>query len=208
MALDAYTSMVTAISSNWMHRSDLSTVTDDFIDLFESEFNSDMRVRQMEQSTSIVSTSGYLIHPTQWRQWKSLKLSANGRVYNLTPITEESQAINLGGDSGGNPTNYKVRGDKTYLYPAPSSAATVDAVYYEGVTSLSTSNNSNWLLAAYPGAYLFGSLNEASSYVADDPRVPLWKSKLIETLNKIRLDSERSERGSQVQVMKTDGEGY
>lgn len=204
MALDTYTSLTTAVASNWMHRSDLSTVVGDFVGLFEAEFNADMRVRQMERSTSTVSTSGYLVHPAQWREWKQLTLNTGGNRYNLTPITEESVISLYGRETAGTPRYYKARGDKTYLYPTPDTNVTVEATYWEGITALSTAHPSNWLLASYPGAYLFGSLSEAAPYVVDDNRVPLWKQKLAETLNRIKVESERSERSGQVLRIRPD----
>lgn len=204
MALDAYTSIKTAVASNWMHRADLTATVDDFIDLFESSFNSEMRVRQMERQTSTTSTSGYLVHPAQWLQWKQLRLSQSGGYVNLAPITEESQVTNYGREAAGTPRYYKTIGDKTYLYPTPDTNVTVLGTYYEGVTSLSTSQASNWLLAGYPGAYLYGALGEAAPYVADDARVPLWRQKLLETLNRIRNESDRAENGSQVPRIRPD----
>lgn len=204
MALDSYSSIKTAVTSNWMHRTDLTATVDDFIDLFESSFNSEMRVRQMERSTSTTSTSGYLVHPAQWLQWKQLRLSQSGGYVNLAPITEESQVTNFGREGSGTPRYYKTIGDKTYLYPTPSPDAVVQATYYEGLSSISTSQTSNWLLAGYPGAYLYGALGEAAPYVADDARVPLWRQKLLETLNRIRNESDRAENGSQVPRIRPD----
>lgn len=204
MALNTYTSVLTAVASNWMHRADLGTVVEDFVDLFEAEFNADMRVRQMERSTSTVSTSGYLVHPAQWREWKQLTLNSGGNKYALQPISEESAVNMTGREEPGRPLYYKPRGDKTYLYPTPDTNVTVEATYWEGITSLSTAQPTNWLLAAYPGAYLYGSLNEAAPYVVDDARVPLWRQKLTETLNRIKVESERSERGGQVLRIRPD----
>ena len=204
MPFDNHSSLLTAVASNWMHRADLAAVTEDFVDLFESDFNSAMRLRQMEQSTSISSTAGYLVHPAQWREWKQVTLSANGRKYNLTPITEEANAIVLGGESTGQPRYYKVRNTKTYLYPVPSTNYVVDTVYYEGVTSLSTSQSSNWVLAGYPGAYLYGALEQAVPYVGDDPRVPLWVAAKNRVLQQMVRESNNSEYGRQVLQMKVD----
>lgn len=204
MALDTYTSLTTAVASNWMHRSDLGTVVEDFIDLFESDFNSSMRLAQMQQSTSISSTAGYLPHPSQWRSWKQLELQNGTDRYNLVPISEESQILETGREGNTTPRYYVVRNDKTYLYPPPAANVTVNTIYYEGITSLSTSKPSNWLLASYPGAYLYGALNEAAPYVVDDVRVPLWKAKLQETLQKLLVESDRIGYGDQVLKIRPD----
>ena len=66
MSLADYTSLKAAIASDWLHRSDLSTAIVDYITLFETEFNSEVRHREMEAQTVLASTAGYLLHPTNW----------------------------------------------------------------------------------------------------------------------------------------------
>lgn len=204
MAIDNYTSLLTAVGTNWLHRTDMTSVIPDFITLFESDFNANVRIRQMERTTSIGSTSGYLIHPSQWRDWKQLTYMSGGYRYNLQPISEEQAVIQTGDEPATDPRYYKVRNDRTYLYPSPSATATVEATYYEGVTSLSPTSNSNWLLNAYPGAYLYGCLEQAIPYVADDPRIPVWtgaKERLIEMMKR---ESKKAENGSQVLKIRPD----
>jgi hypothetical protein len=83
----------------------------------------------------------------------------------------------------------------------PTGAATINANYYEGVALAS---GSNWLLASYPGAYLYGSLLQATAAIGDDPRVPLWQSSYEQILDRIRKDSRRSEWSGQTLTMKPD----
>lgn len=204
MAIDNYTSLLTAVGSNWLHRPDMTSVIPDFIGLFESEFNATMRVRQMERTTSIGSTSGYLAHPTQWRDWKNLVYLKDGERKLLQPISEEGAVIHTGDDTAGDPAYYKVRNDRTYLYPSPASTATVEATYYEGVTALGTSHNTNWLLNAYPGAYLYGSLEQAIPYVGDDQRIPVWTNAKERLLEMMKRESKKAENGSQVLKIRPD----
>ena len=49
MALNNFTSLKTAIA-NWLNRTDLTNeITDDFIKLTEADFNSKLRIRQMNR---------------------------------------------------------------------------------------------------------------------------------------------------------------
>lgn len=203
MAIDSYTSLKTAVTSNWLHRTDLANNVDDFIDLFESSFNSEMRVRNMENQSGYSVTNGVLTHPNQWLQWKQIKIPVDGGFVNVEPITEESQLTNYGRESGGLPRFYKTVGTATYLYPRVS-VDLVNLTYYQKITSLSASSTSNWLLDEYPGAYLYGTLNEAAPYIGDDARIPVWKERLLETLNRIRNASDRAEHGSQVLRIRPD----
>jgi hypothetical protein len=53
MALATYSDLKTSIA-NWLNRSDLTTeIAEDFIVLAEADFNSKLRIRKMNRSTSI-----------------------------------------------------------------------------------------------------------------------------------------------------------
>lgn len=188
MSLADYTSLEAAIGE-WTHRTDLTSQIPDFILLFESDFNASVRVRQMEAETSQVSTAGYLLHPTNWLGWKEIRGTIDGVQYSLEPTSDEVAVAASAGDS--TPAlKYKVKGSKTYLYPGTSSGETFPATYYEGVALTS---GTNWLLTAYPGAYLFGSLLAATTFLFDDPRIPVWQQAYTGILERIKADSRRSE---------------
>ena len=201
MALSTYTDVKAALG-DWLHRSDITSQADDFIDLFETDFNASVRARQMEARTSTPSTAGYLLHPTNWLGWKGIRGTNGNDTYYLEPVTDET-AIRETGDEGNSatPKYYKVEGSKTYLYPPPATAVTFTAIYWEGVALSSTAN---WLLTSYPGAYLYGGLLQATAYVGDDPRVPLWQSAYSSILDKIKSDSRKSEWSGQALQMKSD----
>jgi hypothetical protein len=199
MSLADLTALKTAIATDWLHRSDLTTVIGDFITLFESDFNSDMRVRQMETETSQISTAGYLLHPTSWLGWKEIRGTNGGIQYNLEPTSDEIAVKMTAGDTV--PAKlYKVKGSRTYLYPA-ASAVTFPTTYYAGVALTS---GTNWLLTAYPGAYLYGSLLQATAAIGDDPRVPLWSAAYSSILERIKADSQKAEWSGQALRMRPD----
>jgi len=54
-----------------------------------------------------------------------------------------------------------------------------------------TNATSNWLLAAHPDIYLFGTLVEAEPYLKNDERMPMWTSRLDKALTALRLQGER-----------------
>lgn len=199
MSLADLTALKTAIATDWLHRSDLTTVIGDFITLFESDFNSEMRVRQMETETSQISTAGYLLHPTSWLGWKEIRGTNGGIQYNLEPTSDEIAVKMTAGDTV--PAKlYKVKGSRTYLYPA-ASAVTFPTTYYAGVALTS---GTNWLLTAYPGAYLYGSLLQATAAIGDDPRVPLWSAAYSSILERIKADSQKAEWSGQALRMRPD----
>src|SRR5574343_38100 len=61
--------------------------------------------------------------------------------------------------------------------PPPDGTYTATIVYYAKLPALnSTTQTTNWLLTSHPDAYLYGSLLEASIFIGDDPRIPMWKA--------------------------------
>lgn len=201
MALSDYTTLKAAIASDWLHRTDLTTAIGDFITLFETEFNSDVRHREMEAQTSLTSTAGYLLHPTNWLGWKQITATDSGSQYNLDPAPDEYAVEAVFGEgSTSTPTLYKVRGSRTYLYPT-SANVSYSVKYWEGV---SLSSGTNWLLTRYPQAYLYGALLKAVKAIGDDPRYPMWKQEYEQTLERIKSDSRKQSWSNQVLKMRPD----
>jgi hypothetical protein len=192
VSLADYTGLKQAIASDWLHRTDLTSQAGDFISLFESDFNASMRVRQMEAETAQISTAGYLLHPTNWLSWKEIRGTNGGIQYDLEPASDEVAVMAAAGES--QPSRiYKVKGSRTYLYPSVS-GVTFPSTYYEGVALTS---GTNWLLTKYPGAYLYGGLLQATAFIGDDPRVPLWQSAFAGIMERIKQDSQKSEWSGQ-----------
>lgn len=202
MSLADYTSLKTAISTDWLHRSDMTSQVDDFIDLFESDFNATMRVRQMEASTTLATTTGFITHPTSWLGWKLLTLTAAGITYALEQASNEYAVdATVGQTTVTTPKYFKVKGTRTYFWPSPSGAASINTNYWEGVA---LSGGTNWLLTSYPGAYLYGTLLQATAAIGDDPRIPMWQGAYEQILDRIRRDSRRGEWSGQTLSMKPD----
>lgn len=199
MSLADLTALKTAIASDWLHRSDLTTAIGDYVALFESDINSDLRVRQMEAETSQISTAGYLLHPTNWLGWKEIRGTSGGKQYELEPVTDEV-AVNSTAGQAAPARKFKVKGSRTYLYPS-ASAVTFSATYYEGVA---LTGGTNWLLTRYPAAYLYGSLLQAVAAIGDDPRVGLWSEAYRTTIERIKADSRKSEWSGQALRMQHD----
>jgi hypothetical protein len=140
-----------------------------------------------------------LLHPTGWLGWKEIRGTLGSTPYNLEPVSDEIAVKRTAGDVV--PARfYKVKGSRTYLYPA-ASAVTFPTTYYAGVALTS---GTNWLLTAYPGAYLYGTLLQAVAAIGDDPRVPLWASAYSAILERIKSDSKKQEWSGQVLRMNSD----
>lgn len=178
----------------WLHRSDLtSTDLGNFIWLFEKDFNASLRVKGMEAQTTIASVSGYLPNPADWQAWKNITIVVGTLRYQLNPMSEE-QWNNLEGFTGvDRPRGYVVRGDRTYLVASPDSTGySYQTTYFQGVTSLSGTAATNWLLTKFPQVYLYGSLLQAQAYAQDDKEIAKWEAAFNAGMANVLVESQKA----------------
>lgn len=190
---------------DWIRRGDL-TNTDygNFIYLFEKDFNATLRVRGMEEETTIASTVGYLPHPTDWQAWKTISIVSGTTKYHLHPITEEQAASTYYDSDTDRPQGYVVRGNKTYLIPYPDGTYSYVTTYYKGVPQLGASSTTNWLLNQFPQCYLYGSLLQGQAFVADDVQVQKWLAAYNASMDNVTQESQKAQFLGGVPAMKPD----
>ena len=73
------------------------------------------------------------------------------------------------------PVYYTIIGDKVYFGPTPDNTYTINMYYYKRITGLSDSNTTNDILTNYQELYLYGSLLEATPFIQNDERLPVWE---------------------------------
>lgn len=66
--------------------------------------------------------------------------------------------------------------DHWFLSPPPNAAYTIEIAYYERPQPLDSTNQTNWFTNYAPQAMLYGTLLQATSYVKNDVRIPLWQT--------------------------------
>lgn len=189
-----FTGLRTSVA-DWLHRSDLTnTDIGNFIFLAEAEFNTEMRNRNMEARTTIGVTTGYLPHPADWQEWKTIVLVQGSQRFTLDPISEEEATLLYGRTADDTmPRGYVVQNGRTYIYPSQAvTSYTYETVYYQGIPNLTGSATTNWLLNSYPQGYLYASLLQASAFAGNDERVALWKGGRDEAVAKIEQASKRA----------------
>ena len=187
MALDTYTGLKTSIQT-WLARADLASDVDDMIDLFEAWFNRNIRVPQMEQEAN-ASAAEYIALPSDFLELRDIQYQANPVVQldYLTPVAAD--LANPNGDSG-TPQYYTIVANQIRLIPVPDATTNVRIDYWQKLPALSGTTTSNWLLAAYPDAYLYGTLVHGHVRVAD-PQLAMfiaagWQSVMKELQGKGR----------------------
>lgn len=185
MALDTYANLQTAVA-NWLDKAsdtDIAARAPEFIALAEAQMNRRLRVRQMISRAEATFTSGVefldeptgddppaLIEPISL----TLEISETDIRYLERLAPERLLANKVGVTTSGEPQFYAHVGTSLQLLPIPGQDYTGELTYYGEIPALSDTNTSNWLLAAYPDAYLYGALLQGAPYLIDDERVATW----------------------------------
>jgi hypothetical protein len=194
VAITTYAELQTA-TANWLDRTDLTARIPEFIELTEASFNRVIRQPDMVVTDNSFSlASRYTTLPTD-------TLEIIRIVVDLTPVIvleyltpEEISERRIVMSATGKPYYFTTVGGATNqleILPSPDSTYTSSIVYYTRIAALSDSATSNWLLAAHPDIYLFGTLVEAEPYLKNDERMPMWTARLDKALNALGLQGQR-----------------
>lgn len=169
--------------ADWLDRTDLTERVPDFITLAEAQMNRRLRVRQMVSRAEATFTSGveFLDEPTGDDPPAllepislTLEISETDIRYLERLAPERLLANKVGVTTSGEPQFYAHVGTSLQLLPIPGQDYTGELTYYGKIPALSDDNTSNWLLAKYPDAYLYGSLLQGAPYLIDDERASTW----------------------------------
>lgn len=199
MALD-FTDHSTLVQSiaGVLHRSDLASDIPGFVVLCESDMGARLKTGNDEVSTTLtLPTTGSVSLPAGFKKMRRLRLLFSGLYVDLTQRALAPSMYD--GVSQGIPIVISIVGSTIQCRPLPSQSMTLALDYYGTFTPLSGSS-SNWILAAYPGAYLYGSLLHSAPFLGQDVRIPVWNAAYENVMKTIkRADYEN--RMSQLQAV-------
>ena len=198
MALANYSDLKTSIA-NWLNRSDLtSEISEDFIVLTEKDFNSKLRIRKMNTSTSITIDSETESMPSDFLQVRDFFITEGGTKYALKYITPAQMDQIKGGSTSGMPSTYTILGDSFRFAPTPSGSYTGTLNYYAKFPALSDTNTSNYILASHPAIYLYGSLYHAANFLGgvDPQRLQQWQGMYTTAMERLERNDREDQYGS------------
>lgn len=167
MALATYSDLKTAIT-DWLARSDLASKADDFIDLAEAYFNLKLQDLNMQKADTLTTTANIATVdlPSDYLSIIMLSFTDDPSPLDKTSLKFINEKFRMAQvDRPAVYCDYPDR--KIQLAPTPDSAYTLNILYYYGVSPLSDSNTTNWLLTSFPNLYLAACLYEAAKYIKD-----------------------------------------
>lgn len=170
MAITTFAELKAALQ-NWSGRgtadTDFNARLPEFIALFEAHARDAIKTRQAQKKDSALSLNAeYVNLPADFTSMDSLALlTTPRRPLDYMPSSAMDQQY--GAVASGMPEVYCIENNQLRLGPTPDATYTARITYYYQL-SLSDSQTTNWLLTAYPTAYLYGALHEFHLWSRDD----------------------------------------
>ena len=189
MTYDSLTSMVL----QYLERKDAAVVNaiPTFISLAEFAIAEQIKTLgqlQVAESTILINNP-VLPKPARWRKTVSMSILVDGvkqpvylRKYeylkNYWPDTTKTDVPQYYAD-----TDW----DHWYIAPTPNKNYSFEVLYYERISPLSSTNQTNWLTQNAPNAMLFGTLLQAMPFLKNDQRT-VFQQMYTESLQSLKVE--------------------
>jgi len=182
MAISNYGELKAELSAYLFHQR-LANRYDNCTQLFETSANSRLRVLPMEASTLLTTASGTVALPSDYITWRTVKYPSRrdyGELDYVHPAYLPSVQLNR------RPPVFTIEGSNFITRAIDDAAGAWEFHYYQKIPTLVGANAAtNWLIAEYPNAYLFGVLTELFAAQRTAEAAQLYKARRDETFQEI-----------------------
>jgi hypothetical protein len=161
-----------------------------YVKMFETDANTQLRVRQMEAVATLTTSGGEVALPADYLVWRSLRprLSPSSGPTFSPPFDDVDYVhpaylppVGLGFDN-----LFTIENGKIKMRPVDDRAGAWELHYYQKIpTIVGSDGSSNWLLTEYPNAYLFGVMVEAMGTQRNSEMAAFYKQRRDEVLAEI-----------------------
>jgi hypothetical protein len=201
MALSTYGELKTSVAS-WLARADLTTSIPDFVTLCHKQLMRDLRghLRLQKRDTAFSVATEYVACPTDFLELVSMRCTSANPPF-AVQFMDNDTGTNRYQAVAGVPAYVAVVGSTSNVEnfkfsPPPSGTYTMTIEYYAMLTFFSSDAGVNWILTDHPDLYLYGSLLQATAFLSDDPRVPLWAQAYRTALESCKSAGKRARWGA------------
>ena len=207
--IKVYDDLVGAVA-DWLNRADLTAVIPVFVQLAEAAFNTDERFRVPQSIVRAQApiASQFTTLPADYLEMVNLRLLVQSpmvcgdqTIEYTTPADMDTLRTKYA--APGQPRYYTITGNEIEVLPAPDQSYVSEMLYYGMVPALSTSNETNWLIAQNPDLYLYGALIQSAPYLKDDERVQTWAQIYGARAEQLAVSTQRARYGAAPLKMRT-----
>jgi len=190
MTYDSLTSTVL----QYLERSDQATINaiPTFITLAEFEIAQEIKTLGQLQVAEATMTAGnpVIAKPARWRKTVSFNYTNSSGVRSPILLRKYEYLTNYWPDNTTTaPPMYYADTDWEHWYvaPTPDQNYTFEILYYERISPLSSTNQTNWLTQNAPTAMLFGTLLQAMPFLKNDQR-QIFQQKYTEAITSLKSE--------------------
>jgi len=173
------------------HRTDISNVVDDLIDLTENDIDKKLKLRNNELRATASASSRFLALPDRFLEMRRLSLINGSTTKDIEYRSPESMRVS---STSGEPRFFTIT-SQIEFDKAPSTTYTIEMSYYARLEALSSSNTTNDVLTDYPDLYLYGTLMHLSIWERDIKQAQLYKSLFDEQIAQANAQERRGRYG-------------
>ena len=199
MALDTISGLTQAVI-DWSNAGLTTLQANDVITLGEKRIYRELRVRQMEASTTIAITNGSASVPSDYIELKNVNL-ANNPSMALTRTTVDRIYQDYPIRSAAGAPKFIAREGSSFIFgPYPGSGYSIAIDYYARPATVIGSTLTGITLA-YPDLLLFSAMCEIEPFTGRDERTQLWEQKYQNVKSQVEKESKGEDfSGSTLEV--------
>jgi len=169
-----------------LNRADVTAFVPDYIERAEAVLFREINAREVETSVSGTAASTISL-PVGFHQLSRLTITSNGYTESLPYAID-----NAFGESDGIARSFTLENNQIKISFAPSGTYTL--YYLAGLSPLSDSVSTNWILANAQDAYVYQSALEGARAIADQEKISIYS---VAAQQAIQSDKSFAERKGQ-----------
>lgn len=168
------------------------------ITLAERRCAVDLKIQGFLVVTTATMQAGLSVYPKpdRWRMTVSINFGIGENNNTRTPMFPRSYEYIRNywpnETQQGQPKFYADYNYSNWLFgPTPEESYPYEVIYYELPALLSSTNETNWLTQYAPQMLLYATLLEATPFLKNDERVPVWQGMYTDSKNAINQEDMR-----------------
>lgn len=192
-AVMTYDSLVDDVST-YLERTDEATLIKipQFIMLAEQVIAADIKFLGnlvVVESTMVIGEP-VIAKPARWRKTVSMNVTVAGERFPVLLRKYEYLREYWPESTLKDVPKFYCDYDYTHwlVAPTPAAAYSYEALYYERVQPLDSSNQSNWFTEYAPQALLYGTLLQAMPFLKNDERLPMWQAQYQQIISALQTE--------------------
>ena len=184
MAIDSYSALQDFVTAHLTLDTTTVAQLPNLIQLAECELDRLLTTPWGEDVSYAYTIAGTqtIALPDSFQQMRTVLLDDD---YPLEAVTLNTLYSQYPDSEQGKPQVYAISNGALVFGPIPDAIYTVTATFQAGITPLSDTNTSNWLLAAHPDAYVYATIHQVEIFLVNDERASNANIKLSQIINQI-----------------------